>query len=324
MDLVSCAVCNDGAAHCWGVTSSGVLVGRGGRGFSDVVRIDSVNDVETVKNDYLIACMLRKGGRVACWGEWDDRLSRTTSASTALLAKELREVHLPHAATEVAVGGYHACALLSTDEVACWGRNEWGQVGVMSDASSTALPRLLPGLRARHLVASGGVSCAIDLKRRVWCWGWNGGGALGTGDSEQHPGPVLIKGITDAVTLAMYGGRVCAQTMGGEIWCWGGEDESGFSRKTPLPSVRRAPTGQLAAVDDEAFSVITADGAVHVVSLEDSTSKTVADLPPVQSLASGNGGSCAILASGELRCWGTNLRGELVVAQKKAQPGATR
>ncbi len=318
MGLVSCAACNDGAAHCWGVSSSGVLVGRGGRGFSDVVRIDSVNDAEMIENDYLIACVLRRGGKVACWGEWDDRLSRALSPRAQLLAKELREVPLPHAATELAVGGYHACALLSTDEVACWGRNEWGQVGVMSDASSTALPRILPGLRAQRLVVSGGVSCAIDLKKRVWCWGWNGGGAMGTGDSEQHFGPVLIKGISGVVKLVTHAGRVCAQTMKGEIWCWGGEDESGFSGKTPLPSIRRAPTGQLAAVDEETFSVIARDGAVHVVALDGSTSNKVDELPPVQSMASGNEGSCAILTSGALRCWGTNLRGEIVVAQKKA------
>lgn len=320
IDFVSCAVCDEGSVHCWGVMSSGVLAGRGGRGFSDVARIDAVNDAELVANDYLIACVLREGGKVACWGEWDDRLSSALPASKPLLAKELREVPLPHAATEIAVGGYHGCAILSTNEVACWGRNDWGQVGVMRDASSTALPRILPGLRARRLAVSGGVSCAIDLKKHVWCWGWNGGGALGTGDREQRIGPVLINGISDAVELAVHAGRVCTQTVKGEVWCWGGEDESGFSGKTPSPSLRRAPAGQIAAVDEETFSVITPDGAVYVVGLDGSTNNEVAELPPVQSMASGNGGSCAILVSGALRCWGTNLRGELVVAQKKAQP----
>ena len=218
------------------------------------------------------------------------------------------------------MGGYHGCAILSTNEVACWGRNDWGQVGVMRSASPTNLPRIVPGLRARRLVASGGVSCAIDLKKGVWCWGWNGGGALGTGDSKQRIGPVPIHGISDVVEIVTHAGRVCAQTEKGAVWCWGGEDESGFSGKTTLPSIRPAPAGQLAAVSEESFTVITPDGAVQVVALDGSTNDKVAELSLVQSLASGNGGACAIVASGALRCWGTNLRGELVVAQRKAQP----
>jgi alpha-tubulin suppressor-like RCC1 family protein len=315
IDLVSCAVCDDGRVHCWGGMSSGVLAGHAGRSFSDVVRVEAVNDAELVANGLDLACVLRKSERVTCWGEWV-----APPGIVAPPAKELREVPLPHPAIEVAVGSYHGCALLSTDEVACWGDNDWGQVGVMRDAASTALPRVLPSLRARHIVADGSVSCAIDLKKRVWCWGWNGGGAMGTGDSEQRVGPVLINAITDAVEIAVHAGRVCAQTAKGDIWCWGGEDESGFSKKTPMPSLRRAPAGQLAAVDEETFSVIEPNGSVYVVNQESSASERVPNLPPVQSLASKNGGACAILVSGELRCWGTNLHGELVVAQKKPTP----
>ena len=72
------------------------------------------------------------------------------------------------------------------------------------------------------------------------------------------------------------------------------------------------PPGRLAGVEGDTILVLGVDGTVSIAA-GGAAAKVVVGLPPARALASGNGGRCAILHSGELRCWGTNLRGELVL-----------
>ncbi len=68
-------------------------------------------------------CFVDRDGSVDCWGEmWgeiggpDDHLA-------------VRRVPLPEAASDVVCGDQHACALLASKRVACWGRRGSGQLG---------------------------------------------------------------------------------------------------------------------------------------------------------------------------------------------------
>jgi len=38
-------------------------------------------------------------------------------------------------ATAIAVGAYHSCALLENASVKCWGRNNYGQLGIDNDTT---------------------------------------------------------------------------------------------------------------------------------------------------------------------------------------------
>ena len=42
---------------------------------------------------------------------------------------------LNHTARAVAVGSAHTCALLDDDKVKCWGRNDFGQLGLGDTAN---------------------------------------------------------------------------------------------------------------------------------------------------------------------------------------------
>ncbi len=69
---VSCTACTDGLVYCWGDMSTEVLNAEGERriGFYGARQIAGVDDAIDVSTNSLIACVLRRGGKVSCWGSW--------------------------------------------------------------------------------------------------------------------------------------------------------------------------------------------------------------------------------------------------------------
>jgi alpha-tubulin suppressor-like RCC1 family protein len=78
----------------------------------------------------------------------------------------------------------HACALLVTGEIACWGRNRSGQLG---DGTTTDrnTPVMVPGLSGVAGLATGHAhTCAFLQDQSVYCWGSNADGQLGVDNNR--------------------------------------------------------------------------------------------------------------------------------------------
>ncbi|HMV65413.1 MAG TPA: hypothetical protein PKA64_01090, partial [Myxococcota bacterium] len=96
-------------------------------------------------------------------------------------------------ALAVAAGTRHACAILDTSAVKCWGRNFAGSNGVGSTIASgddpgemgDALPAvpLGSGRTAIQIEAGEDFSCALLDDASVRCWGRNNRGQLGQGST---------------------------------------------------------------------------------------------------------------------------------------------
>lgn len=297
--IVSCAVCENGEAHCWGEASSPVTQASS----SDVLvalHVSGIADAVSVAVSGLRACVVTRSANVLCWGQLDRIEAPSSHGSIGA-----RNIALPAPAVSVAAGDQHACALLSTNEVACWGANDYGQLGIESTQSHVP-PTVLPGLRARQLVAAGNATCVIDQHHRPVCWGWNGSGLLG--DRSMRSGPRVLTGMGAVDQLVMDGGRACAKGPSG-TWCWGGDE---LSPETWAPSRRdRLAAGRLAAVMDDTVALL--DASVLRLVRDDGSSLPDVALAPVQSLAARAGSWCAILQAGALRCWGRTFGGALVL-----------
>jgi hypothetical protein len=291
----SCAVCgDDGIVHCWGDGASRLL---GGERSTPIARsIDGLSDAVAISARPGYGCALSRRGKVRCWAHPEAIFNG--------------EVALPSSALTVQVGDLHACAMLETREIACWGANDWDQLGTSSAPS--ARPAIVPRLRAERIAVGANAACAIDTERRVWCWGWNGSGVLGAGDRRRREGPQRIEAFADAVEVATDGSSACAQRANGELWCWGQPDD--LEATTPRAGLRaRLPVARALVVDGFAVSALGADGGVTEVA--GAMRPTVlASLPPARALSRRAGGACAILVTGELRCWGNNWYGFLVLA----------
>jgi len=125
-------------------------------------------------------------------------------------------------------------------------------------------------------------TCAVLADRTVMCWGHDefgqvGDGAIGRLTVRARPTPVA--GLTDVVALSAGRAHTCVVRAGGAVSCWGANGSG------------------------QAGSGAYSDGEARAV--------TVAGVTGATALAAGWSHTCAIVAGGEVRCWGSNAIGQL-------------
>jgi alpha-tubulin suppressor-like RCC1 family protein len=223
-------------------------------------------------------CARLENGEVICWAREPEGISPIKPTKVP----GLRDV------IDIAAGERHLCALRKNGTVWCWGQNISGELGDgTTDGTDIYHDRERPlpvlGLHnVRHIALGTAHSCAIAPSGDVLCWGDNGSDQLGTGvDLRDNPDPSSgaledltvrerpgkVVALSHAVELAL-GGYSCARTSDGKVYCWG--------------SVNQRPHRSVPAL------VEGLEGVVQIVSA------------PLSAL------TCALLKTGETRCWGEN------------------
>lgn len=154
---------------------------------------------------------------------------------------EASEVPSLKGAMSIAVGRAHACAVLPTAEVQCFGRNTYGQLGDGTKEDRN-LPTNVQGLDGAVEVSAGDdFSCARLGNATVSCWGNNDVNQItsgGPGSMVLTPRPII--GIFGATALSSFGQGSCA-ALGQEegARCWGkghfGIPSTDSSLRVPMP-----------------------------------------------------------------------------------------
>lgn len=209
-------------------------------------------------------------------------------------------VEVGGAVVDVRVATFHTCALLSTGRVRCWGSGGNGRLGhaIGEDVGDDEVPASLGdvdvGGEAIAIAVGGdggdGHTCALLVDGRVRCWGSGSVGALGYGNTEDigddetpaSAGDVDVGGPVSQI--AAGDGFTCALLTTGSVRCWG------FGARGRLGYGNTENIG-----DDETPA---AAGDVDVGGR-------------VVLLAAGGRHTCALLESGNLRCWGYGGDGDL-------------
>ena len=143
-------------------------------------------------------------------------------------------------AKTVSVNTVHACVLLSSGEVKCWGTNEGGQIGIGTVSELVKTPATVKGISDAVDIATGFYhSCAVLSSGEVKCWGCNLDSALGVSDDsltetemerqdwKVSTTPVTVPNITDAVQIEAGMSNTCVLTSQGAVKCWGSNFEQG-------------------------------------------------------------------------------------------------
>ena len=89
-------------------------------------------------------------------------------------------------ATSIYAGGHHTCAILSDGSVKCWGRNQFGQLGIgttINTNTPTTVNTLGAGRSVISLALAWDSTCALLDDGSVKCWGKREHGQLGDGSS---------------------------------------------------------------------------------------------------------------------------------------------
>jgi GH25 family lysozyme M1 (1,4-beta-N-acetylmuramidase)/alpha-tubulin suppressor-like RCC1 family protein len=240
-------------------------------------------------------CLLDGGGRAQCWG---DATQGQLGIAAAGLAERCRgracrttpaAVAGAPALRSIEAGWLHTCGLTDAGAVVCWGDDSLDQLGRSAPAPQAAPVEGLPAPAVQ--VAAGGVhTCARMADGGVACWGDGSAGQLGQGAAADSAVPVAVQGLAaPAAEIAAGAYFTCARLTDGGVACWG---ENRFGQLGDGTRVSRS-------------------SAVAVKGLAG----------PAQALAVGSSFSCALLAGGEVQCWGSNEMGELGLGFDSNPPG---
>lgn len=168
-------------------------------------------------------------------------------------------------------------------------------LSLSSSSAASGEPASQPGAtQAGALDLGADFSCAIVAGGQVKCWGSGGAGELGlpgvtqTGaaDTPAAQPPIDLGPGFTATSISSADFHTCAIRNDGSVVCWGygGEGRLGY--------------GNLLDVGD-----VATPGSVGAVKLPGGQ--------PAVAITAGDGHTCAILASGQVSCWGFGFNGEL-------------
>jgi alpha-tubulin suppressor-like RCC1 family protein len=184
------------------------------------------------------SCARLDDGSIECWGSNSagqlgaDRQEVTVS----LIATKVQGLE---AATMVATGDSHSCALVAGD-VYCWGANSRSQLGRAADEEQQ-VPKRVEGLSDVTSIALGpDFSCALNDSGEVLCWGANSRGTLGVDPGQTLTSQVPVRlPFTDVVEIAAGGTHLCAQTRDAQVHCLGDNvhGQLGDGHTSPDPGV---------------------------------------------------------------------------------------
>jgi alpha-tubulin suppressor-like RCC1 family protein len=296
----TCAALATGEVKCWGDGGAGQLgLGSNTALFTPAASIALPGPADAVTAGADFSCARLADGGVICWGggargqlgSGDGTGRAAPGAAVALGAK----------AVELAAGDRHACALLEDHQIACWGANQRGQLG-LDDRQDRFGPTRVPLGAKRALAVSARVdsTCVLLDGHGITCWGANERGQLGLGDAEDRAAPpaaaIDLGTARNASALALGGAFACALLDTQQAKCWG--DNTSHQLGAPL----RAPAYGDDANETGDFLAAAVQGGGRTV----------------RAIAAGRAHVCAILDTNDVRCWGDNRYGQLGVGDADA------
>ena len=301
----TCALLSSDSVRCWG------LGGRGRLGYgntenvgddeapADVGDVDVGGPVKQVEAGGLHTCALLESGAVRCWGSAEFGqlgYGNTEDVGGERTPASVGDVEVGAVVRQLALGSAHTCALLETGAVRCWGRGSEGQLGygntdnVGDEDTPESAGNVAIGAAVEQIAAGNEHTCARISDGRVRCWGSGAHGRLGQGNTEdigddEFPASVSTIDIGGPVRQIAAGGRhTCALLETGAVRCWG-QGEFG-----------QLGYGNTDNVGDEDAPESAGDVDVG---------------GPVRAITAGGAHTCALLESGNVRCWGDGSFGRL-------------
>jgi alpha-tubulin suppressor-like RCC1 family protein len=237
----TCARLADRTVTCWGNTINGQT--------PVPVAVAGLGDVVQIAVTWAHACARRSNKTVACWGlNANGAVGDGTyvgDGTAGLVRTSPVDVVGLTDAEEIGAEGQSSCARRTTGQIACWGANAYGELGIGAP-DRTNIPTDITSIAGAQRISVGSFhTCAVLSTGHVACWGRNDKGQLGDGTKVDRRTPVEVVGVTDAVEVAAAksGDHTCVRRATQEIVCFGTNpygalgDGSTMDRSTPV-SVR--------------------------------------------------------------------------------------
>jgi alpha-tubulin suppressor-like RCC1 family protein len=261
------------------------------------------------------ACAIDNLGDVYCWGS----MSGIGPLSMAKIA-------LPEPAIKIGAGHGHACVLLASNHVRCFGDGNGGALGDgMFHVSNVAVAPVNDPVY-QDLAVSRLSTCAVTTAGRVECWGGAYNGALGNGEDLGQQYSTAVQVVLDTAVprlTRIFSGMnsFCAEADNRRRFCWGDAALMDGARGGLLPEEvaiqDTASLGNQFACSIDGNREVTCLGQEDGGELGDGRSEAFESTPQEAilrnaiALEAGRSAACAINSNHELYCWGGNRNGEV-------------
>ncbi|MDD5225066.1 MAG: MopE-related protein [bacterium] len=308
-DSFSCSLSEAGGVKCWGNNGGGQL------GDGTIIARNTPVDVIGLSSGVIAlatggdhSCALLNTGGVKCWGyNYVGQLGVGTYTGPEICgdtACSTRPVAIPGLAsgvTAIAAGDSHACAILGSGAVKCWGYNSYGQLGIgnkngpetcYSTLKCSTTPIAVPAISsgAKSLALGYGHSCALLSTGGVKCWGENMYSQVGDGTTTDRMTPVNVYSLTSGVASISAGGdNACAILNSGIVRCWGDNSDGQIG----TGSLIGPTTCMYKPCSGIPMNVLGLGTGVNMIDV------------------GSNGSACVVTTSGGIKCWGKNTDDQL-------------
>jgi len=226
--------------------------------------------------------------------------------------------------------GYFSMVTKLDDTLWMWGSNSYGQLGV-GDLTHRSTPTQVGSSSVWSQIAGGNFhTLAIQSNGTLWAWGQNNiYGQLGLGDRTNRSSPVQVGTLSDWSQISVGQYHALAIKTDGTLWCWGSNfyGELGLSNNTNRSSPVQvgslstwtkiaAGTAHSLAVQSDGTAWASGSNVFGELGILDLTQRnSFVAIPLLTTQASkifaGQYTSYAILFSGALYAWGSNIFGQL-------------
>jgi len=268
-------------------------------------------------------CARFDSGVVVCWGGngagelgLGDRNNRGDNPGEMGEALPAVNLGTGRKALSVTASAYHTCAVLDDGAVKCWGRNDFGELGLgdhngRGDAPGEmgdALPAVDLGTGRKALSVTAGAlhTCALLDDGAVKCWGTDGHGELGLGGTNSRglyagemgdalPAVNLGTG-RKARAIAAGAYHTCALLDNGAVKCWG-----------------MNANGELGVGDGENRGDLPGEMGDALPAVNLGTGRTA------RAVTCSGAHACALLDNNTVKCWGQNVAGTLGLGDTKTR-----
>jgi len=331
-----CAIKLDGSLWCRGDNSYGQLgIGITADTSTDPVHVDGLSGSllgaasasENRNGRNSTVCAIDLSGQLSCWGyNYWGQLGNNTRQTSIVPRSVATRAH-------TGVSGFTQsprCADTTAGDAYCWGSNYFGRLGI-SSTIDTNTPTKITGLNGHVSDVSSGANhtCALWTSGEISCWGYNYWGQLGNANRENVNYASSAQG-TDYIAVSAGYEHTCALRVHGQVLCWGinaygnlGNGGSGYFSTTPVSVGLNGPALQISVGSSSSCAVLRSSqlqcwGYNGDGKLGDGT-KTNRIIPVqvsgmatgVKQVAVGAITTCAVMQSGEVKCWGNNQYGQI-------------
>lgn len=213
----TCAQVVGGSVWCWGQALFGVLGDRvGPSDFGNTATPSRLQNLPPLREltcaDTHVCGIRRNDSMVLCWG------FSNNNQIPGILGVSFLPVSWGVRASEVALGGWHTCALTSPQTASCWGRNVYGEAPTDEIKIPRPVVRMQGGLVTTYFLTTDGN--LYILGQDVMLPSYN---------AEKL---FMINGDLNVSAYAASSTHVCVITTEKQLWCAG---QSVYAKQGLLP-----------------------------------------------------------------------------------------